>query len=492
MHIAPQEWRPPGQAPHAGLATTAALSQLAVPAGQPVQELYAALAAGQGDAALLDRSKKYIENGLDAVQHMPSELPDSPHDLLAWMAHTAVLASAKYQAYLQERKAGGERRYFANRAHALHFLRSVAPTKLVDGAWLYGVLEHWQDPRMAHLVTTYLEELGDGTASKNHVLLYRRLLAQHGLEPLDGLDDALYAQGTFQLALGQHATDFLPEIIGFNLGYEQLPLHLLITAYELNELGIDPTYFMLHITVDNAGTGHARRAVDAVFDNLPRLGDSNNFWQRVRQGCKLGDAGLSTVQAIDSFDIDAEVQAMFMRKAGTGHGAHSDYCRLAGRSINDWLARPEEMPDFLAALHTAGWVKRDAPAEECRFWRLLRGESAEMFGVFSPYELQLIHDWLRGKASADGQSYDSAAMQPGQRCRSFRAAGRQSANVANTGQPAPDLPDTDIELLITELASAASPMMKKQLLLPALAPAVHWTPAGLFATRQFAAMAACA
>ena len=77
---------------------------------------------------------------------------------------------------------------------------------------------------------------GEGAIDKNHVVLYRSLLTRYALDPLDDLDDALYRQGLVQLALGWNAERFLPEVVGFNLGYEQLPLHLLITAYELNEL----------------------------------------------------------------------------------------------------------------------------------------------------------------------------------------------------------------------------------------------------------------
>ena len=82
-------------------------------------------------------------------------------------------------------------------------------------------------------------------------------------------------QGLIQLALAYNSDQFLPELIGYNLGYEQLPLHLLITAYELNELGIDPYYFTLHVTVDNADSGHARKAWEAryAFQPLPRTGE---------------------------------------------------------------------------------------------------------------------------------------------------------------------------------------------------------------------------
>ena len=157
---------------------------------------------------------------------------------------------------------------FRNRSHALHFIKSVAPTKLVDGAWLYGLLPRWTDARLAPLIRIYLEELGDGRAEQHHVLLYRKLLSAHGADRWHELGDEHHVQGAIQLSLAHHAAELLPEVIGFNLGYEQLPLHLPITAYELNELGVDPYYFSLHVTIDNASTGHAPQ-VAAVRARLP-------------------------------------------------------------------------------------------------------------------------------------------------------------------------------------------------------------------------------
>ncbi|MDB5869579.1 MAG: hypothetical protein JWP96_1911 [Polaromonas sp.] len=458
------------------------------------RQLYDRLCVPSPDTAARSEARAFLDQALQQVQECDCDLPESPHDLAAWMHNSAQLASAKYRAYLEARKAGGPRRYFQNRAHALYFLRAVAPTKLVDGAWLHGLLAHWRNPRFADLVATYVEELGEGRADKNHVLLYRRLLAHHGLNPVENLPDHFYTQGALQLALGLNADDFLPEVIGFNLGYEQLPLHLLITAYELNELGIDPYYFTLHITVDNADTGHAQRAVQAVLDNLPRLGGSADFWRRVRRGSQLGNAGIGTTEVIAGFDIDREIQAVFARKSASGQGMHSDYCRVAGRSVNDWLAQPGNMPGFLAALQQAGWIRRGAPAGESRFWTLLQGDKAEMFGVFSPYELQLIHDWIRGAASADGQAYDESPLLPGQRRASFRARSRQAQRRA--GAPGlgdlkvldalhDEVLDSDLQALQAELAAAGDVAQKKQLLVQAMSPSLHWTPAGLYATRQF-------
>ncbi len=436
----------------------------------------------------------FLRQALHDTQADESGLPESPGELADWMHESAQCAGASYRDYLQARKAGAPRRYFQNRAHALYFLRTVAPTKLVDGAWLYGLLAHAQNPRFTDLIATYVEELGEGRADKNHVLLYRQLLERHGLNPLHSLPDAFYTQGVLQLALGWNADEFLPEIIGFNLGYEQLPLHLLITAYELNELDIDPYYFTLHVTVDNADSGHAQRAVQAVYDALPRLGDSADFWRRVQSGCKLGNAGVGTAEVIAGFDIQHEVEAILSRKRLSGQGAHSDYCRVAGRSVNDWLAQPGGIPAFLAALEQAGWIKRHAPAHESRFWKLLQGDKAEMFGVFSPYELQVIHDWIRGDASADGQAQGEAALLPGRRRASFRAQSRLVQHQTGPANPGhlkvldtsqEEAPDPDLQALKAGLAASVDAEQHRQWLVRAMAPDLHWTPAGLYATRRF-------
>ena len=273
------------------------------------------------------------------------------------------------------------------------------------------------------------------------------------------------------------------------------------TAYELNELGIDPYYFTLHVTVDNADTGHAQRAVQAVLDTLPQLGDSAGFWRRVRNGFKLSNAGIGTTQVIAGFDLEQEVISIFSRKSVTGHGAHSGYCRVASRSVNDWLAEPENITGFLAALEQAGWLRRGAPVHESRFWKQLQGEKAEMFGVFSPYELQLIHDWIRGDASADGRAYDEPAVLAGRQCATFRAKTRLAQQQPG-GRVADDYPlagpenlpdgllDPDLQALQAQIATLGCPQQQLQRLVQAMSPACHWTPAGLYATRQFLRLSA--
>ena len=456
-----------------------------------VAALYRRLAdAHSPDASASRDAANFLRSQLAQVPSF-CDLPDSPLDLQSWMHGSAQVATARYSAYLDERQAGSPRRYFKTRAQALYFLRAVAPTKLVDGAWLYGLMTHSDNARFGDLIQTYLEELGEGQPDKNHVAVYRRLMANYGIDEAQDLDDAFYLQGAIQLALSCNAENFLPELIGFNLGYEQLPLHLLITAYELNELGLDPYYFTLHVTVDNSDSGHARRAVQAVLDNLPRLGGADGFWQRVRAGYQLSNAGLATPGLIESFDIESEIVRIFSRKSTAGHGAHSDYCRVAGRKVNDWLAEPEDVPQFLAALEQTGWIKHGEAFEDSRFWKLLVGERAEMFGVFSGYELQVIEDWMRSTVAGDVRACSvrgeiPTGQTPGFRAASRLAAAREGGDFIPRAAPSHEsaLLDSDLQQLQQQWPLLDAQARKKRLV-DAMAPSLHWTPAGLHATRLF-------
>lgn len=402
--------------------------------------------------------RNFLQNQLEATSKLPNDLPGDVADLSDWVRTNSQSVARSYQAYLQERRAGAGRKYFTNKAHALYFLQQVAPSKLVDGAWLYGTLSHANDWRFRGLIRTYLEELGDGEPALNHVLLYRQLLAEHDCAAATPLDDSLYLQGTLQLALGSLCDEYLPEVLGYNLGYEQPPLHLLISAFELNELGIDPRYFTLHVTIDNAGSGHAFKAMESVVDLLPNDRTQGEFLQRLRAGYLLNDLGRNSTDVIRSFDLEREVIAMLENKASFGQHMHSDYCRLEGLTINQWLATPGQSPRLLKALENKGWIKRHQDPCASRFWQLIDGQAAVMFGVFNGYEKQLLKDWIAG----DWQETPSAPSQP------FRNRFRQRSSEGSGDKPV-ELPDPQsLESLIALMG-----------------PDLHSTPMGLAATRVF-------
>lgn len=443
----------------------------------------------------LDASRRYLEQQLQVADQLETDLPDSVDVLGTWIEQNTDQVGRQYAEYLAARKAGAPRRYFTSKSHALYFLKSVAPTKLVDGSWLYGLTHRWNDPRFASLIKIYLEELGEGMPDKNHVLLYRKLLATNGCEQWDNLSDDHYVQGAIQLALAHHADHFLPEVIGFNLGYEQLPLHLLITAYELNELGIDPYYFTLHVTVDNAGSGHAKDALEGLRAALPRVGDADAFYRRVINGYNLNSLGAGTTSVIASFDLKQELVAILAEKSAVGKQVHSEYCRIGGRTVNEWLSDPAQIPAFLASLEEKGWIKRHQDPQNSRFWKLIQGDRAEMFGVFTAYEQQVIYDWIAGDWTDGSRQLTFKARQRlldtlGQRS----AATHDSANMR--GIIAHRLPqraaaecdnDFNLELRLLEqkLASMASREEAMNLLAEMISPNNHPTTSGLMATRMF-------
>lgn len=464
---------------------TATPSQTEPVTNRRARLVYDALMDQPGSAGSLSLSRQYLEDQLQQAAGLPCDLPLRPEAILGWMEHQAMATGDQYAAYLDSRKAGQPRRYFSCKSHALAFLQRVAPTKLVDGSWLYGVLNKWNDRRFYGLIRTYLEELGDGVPAQNHVVLYQRLLAEEGCEALPDFSDEHYLQGAVQLALGYHADEFMPELIGYNLGYEQLPLHLLITAFELNELDIDPYYFTLHVTIDNAATGHARKAVQSVLDTMPVVGDRRAFLKRVANGYRLNDLGIGTLDVIEAFDLESELVDMFERKRAFGQQMHSDFCRIGGRTVNEWLSRPGEIPDFLSALEERGWIKRHEDPRNSRFWQLIDGPDAQMFGVFTGFEKQLLRDWIAGDWFGNAGSTATA----GGRATAFRPRARRRA-VSGDLPPVQAHKTGDLDQELVELQRTVRDLpiqARMQRLIELMAPASHSSAAGLLATRLFSA-----
>lgn len=460
--------------------------------------LYFALMENMGDPAI--DSSSFLAARLRETRQCPSQLPASIEQLDEWLLLHNLAIGRQYMEYLEAREAGQPRRYFSTRAHALYFLRAVAPTKMVDGAWLYGLTRHWDDPRLTSLINTYLEELGDGAEAMNHVALYRQLLRVNECEDWKQLEDPFFTQGAVQLALAANTEHFLPEVIGFNLGYEQLPLHLLITAYELKELNIDPYYFTLHVTIDNAHTGHAKAAIEAVKEGLPLFGDPQTYMERVMAGVRLNEAGWGTEALIRHFDLQAEMVRILQSKALVGQFMHSNRCVMSGKSINEWLSDADQVAQLLHEMEKNGWIKRHQNPAQSQFWKVIAGEKAAMFGVFSAYERQVIYDWIAGDAiesmprlerlgapwrvrekqlaKADDQNADHDHHANVYELRSGRRLSE-----ARTGSDFYQ----DQMAFERHLLSMEDERKRMDFLVDWLSPAKHFTPLGLHATRYFKA-----
>ncbi|MDF5979793.1 hypothetical protein P4114_24830 [Pseudomonas aeruginosa] len=144
---------------------------------------------------------------------------------------------------------------------------------------------------------------------------------------------------------------------------------------------------------------------------------------------------------------------------------HSDRCRIGGRTVNQWLAVPGRFPAFLACLEEEGWIRRHADPRGSRFWNLIEGDRAAMFGSSSLRAAVAVRldRWRLASTRSGGQGPACAAGGAGdggrrRGCRAGRAAAR---------------------------AAAAIPEQGVARLLELMAPHRHHGPAGLLATRMF-------
>jgi hypothetical protein len=196
---------------------------------------------------------------------------------------------------------------------------------------------------------------------------------------------------------------------------------------------------------------------------------------------------------INGFDLDDELVAIMISKSQYGQNMHSDFCRVGGRSINDWLATPEQMPDMLAALVKAGWIERGQAAEQSRFWRLIQGPNASMFGVFSDYEQQVLRDWIESDHVAPRRivshrsqlrALDQLAEHK-ERPVTPRGILRNSVNGVGNGAGEAGGPANDLQLLEQKIADMPSKDEAMEALRVLMAPHLHANPVGLMATRLF-------
>lgn len=444
-----------------------------------LSELYQRLTASQPSQWALDQAHHWLVQQLpvafeQACNHPCDAIPEKAEHLPEWLQHSTQQVGQAFETY-QRQRAQQPREYFSLRSQALAYLQRVAPTKLVDGAWLYPVLSHWDDIRMRPLVNTYLEELGEGQAALNHVCMYQRLMQRYGLTVSAQQPDD-YFHGVVQMTLGLHGDRFLPELIGYNLGYEKPPLHVLITASELKELGIDVFYFTLHIATDNAANGHARQAVTtamrlAADAQTKRSAFNADFWHRVKAGYGLNLLGQDAGQLRDTplcteAGLGDAVVRSLQRKVPFACGLHQASSKVGHKTVNQWLAQPDTLASLLDTWQSNGWVKRHQDPRKSRFWRCIDGQSAPMQGVFTPFEAQVLYDWIAGEwAQQSPRDYLESMAQ----CDALRW---------HRPQRSPQTPPES-----TATSQSRSPEVTPSLLAK-LHPNHHYLPDGLAATRQ--------
>ncbi|PYH97588.1 hypothetical protein BO71DRAFT_121753 [Aspergillus ellipticus CBS 707.79] len=349
--------------------------------------------------------------------------------------HEKVLA--KWTNYLERRKQGQGPELFATTEAARAWLVQQAPVKFVDGAWLAHTHKITTPFPLRHITKdawqVLSEELGDGDLSKHHVYLYRQLLEDIGC-PLPeghsadfvkpGLWDGVDNRGAWEAAVGQllislFPNEFLPEILGFNMHYELITLDTMRAAHELKALNINPYYFLIHISIDNADSGHTAMAIHTVTRYLDMVlateGEAalEQAWKRVQVGYTLSQTlgGLSHEQDSSNLNfaalnipldpLSARVIDIFKAKASVSHQFHChSRARIGGQTLAQWLApsmwsdpHPQQHLDLLTALSRAKpWIYPGASSKSL----LVRELSWEgrMFGAFTHDELTTLTAWI--------------------------------------------------------------------------------------------------
>lgn len=347
-----------------------------------------------------------------------------------WAEHRKT--TQKWIEYLERRRLGQPREMFQNEREAKWWLEQVAPLKYVDGAWL-GHIHKTTTPFPSRQATKHAwqilsEELGDGDLNKNHVHIYRKLMRDIRSELPDGdtIDfihprhrlnqPRIWKAAVAHLLVSLFPHEFLAEILGFNLHFEQLTLDTLECAKELGELKIDPSYFHLHICIDNADSGHTAMAKQAVIqflkDTRRLYGDdlAHQAWRRVQAGFILSQS-LSTnfgqrLPLVNTAAGDrprnkheAKLIQIFRNKAPAAHNIHSStHIKIGRRKLNEWLdpdafASTQWQMDFVDDLGKAvPWVR----AGDSSGSKLVQELSwqGKMFGAFTHSEAQMIKRWI--------------------------------------------------------------------------------------------------
>ncbi|CAJ63333.1 MULTISPECIES: iron-containing redox enzyme family protein [Frankia] len=180
----------------------------------------------------------------------------------------------------------------------------TAPLTLIDGSWLQGFTDHEQaSSGIGHsLFETYWDELGNGEPRLNHMLIYRDVLREMGVElpptasrefaRWPGLRDESFELPVYWLCIGRFPRTLMPELLGLNLAME---LSGVGGSYRrarmaLKEYGFSTRFVDIHNTIDNVATGHSAWAADAVdtllaaLPDAPGPGGRAGIWERVRVG----------------------------------------------------------------------------------------------------------------------------------------------------------------------------------------------------------------
>lgn len=383
--------------------------------------------------------------------------------------------------------------------YAKYWIRLAAPVKYVDGSWLGGIHRLSTTPehhRVASRIAWQIlsEELGDGDIGKNHVAVYEKLINSIGSSSI-GLghqerfiknmhnpnqDPRVWTAAVSQLLISIFPDEMLPEMLGFNMAYESLPSHLLITIQEMKELDLDPYYFILHVSIDNGHSGHAAMGAAAVIkyiDALKSEEEKETAWRRVQAGYIMAEGLPTTPTSIT--ELDKEVERIFKEKCETSKPMHT-FCNgniggsnVFGKNLTQWLD-PERFDEwglvFVKTIADSRWVEKGNPSESKLVKELQWG--GRMFGAYTSEEVGILEKWIQGLKKIDTFPDSKGAYE--------KFTGKELSSVSLPSFPTPISPSTTHRVHTT--LQLRKPSLLSQLSHPQLPPTITALPSTILGT----------
>jgi hypothetical protein len=293
----------------------------------------------------------------------------------------------------------------------LYRLLQMAPFNQNDGAWIHsitppGVLDEVD----ACIFEIWMDEAGNGNVAHNHCNLYTDLLRQEGIYLPDPrsrayaedprLLDSAFTVPVMELALSQFPREFYTELLGFTLQLEWTVVGLKPTIKLLEYYGIDPHFFVLHVGIDNAASGHGAKAKNAVMMYLDKIrqrggdGAMQAAWKRIWTGFIAFDQTGTLFQDMSAYlsappTSGDQVADMIMRKKPFAALNHTNL-KIGPNFINDWF---EDPAGFMQALVDGGFFVPYHPEQGAFFRR-------------TSFDGPMFNNWLRVSGHCERKNYD--------------------------------------------------------------------------------------
>ena len=304
-----------------------------------------------------------------------------------------------------------------------YVLKQYAPSALLDGCWLQNIsiAPNNHTPIVTRLFHIYADKIGNGDTAKHNGNLYRDLLrsAQIYLPDINArlfvnrrdIHDHAFTSPVFQLALSYFPRVYLPEIIGFTLGYffvaQDNILHSL--ADKIKQYGLDERYLLTDQRVNPLPGQQVQLVQEVVHLYLAEFSDEmqrQQHWQRIWQGLVVHHV-IAEQWLLDLHDAiimprtltpQQKMLALVREKAPHARKMHRNQ-KLGNHLIDDWFAQePFDAEGFLKALAASPYINISNPDKSLLLSHSIKF-GGPMFRIFTDAEQAVISEWVHSLAA---------------------------------------------------------------------------------------------